>query len=113
MVRISPELFRFKTWPEAAKTKEPPKFPVGVPPPKTTTACPGFKIVFAGNSWLAVLIESLSASYSLYPLISRLVAELLTNSTNSSSLASLIPSPLASPRLPLGGSYSTSFKTKP
>ena len=49
-VRTSPELFRFKTWPEAAKTKEPPKFPVGVPPPKTTTACPGFKIVFAGNS---------------------------------------------------------------
>ena len=101
---MSPELLRFKTCSEDVKTKDPPKLPIGFPPPKTTTACPGFKIVFGGNSWFAVLIANLSASNSLYPLISKLVAELFTNSTNSSSLASLTPSPFESPSNPLGGS---------
>ena len=44
--------------------------------------------------------------------MSKFEFDTLTNSTNSSSLASRVPSPLASPSVPAGGSYKTSFKSK-
>ena len=83
-----------------------------MPPPKTTIASPAGKVVFAAKACRTVSVELLFECVRIVQpemLIPPLVE--LTNSMNSSCAESRVPSWLASPSVPVGGSASTSLTT--